>query len=88
MAKSKWSRGFSKVYNAILVSGPKIPKGEVKVFMHSTGINLLSVRKDRGASFFLGLDYQHMAYITNDRSVLIYSATPKCMNTFNVFTYF
>lgn len=70
-SKKDWLKDFSRIFNANLVSGPKIPKGEVRLFFHSGGVDLLStVKKSKGA-FFLNIPFEHIASITNDRLLVL-----------------
>ncbi|XP_031558844.1 myosin-VIIa-like [Actinia tenebrosa] len=81
LAKAEWVHVFSKIFNATIISGRKIPKGEVKVYMHSKGIDLHSVSEQRG-SFFVSLDFDHLAVITNDSPKNLKHADPSSIVSF------
>ncbi|KXJ11793.1 unconventional myosin-VIIa [Exaiptasia diaphana] len=65
-SKKAWQKDFSRIFNANLISGPKLPKGPVRLFFHSGGVDLLSTKKKSKGAFFLNILFEHIASITND----------------------
>ena len=67
MAMKKWPMKFSRNFEACLVSGPKVPKGDVILSINSVGVNVFADNDMRPFSF--GLEYSSITRVGSARSV-------------------
>ena len=66
-AMMKWPRNFSRNFDASLISGPKMPKGDVILAVNSMGVYTFADNPSR--PFFFNLDYSQITGIASGRCV-------------------